>query len=147
MKQPIIITKMNLSIWSHITEMCFSSYCCIWPSFSNFGLCSRWCLTSFVPRVIEDFCSRGWISASSDSLVSSTHFDFYLNLEIHVLIAFHPEPLQMKTFVRHTSYWWRYCVLSEWFSKNDRFCLVSSSSLRSLLIPFPNLPYQTAVSL
>ena len=39
-----IITKMYLNILPDITEMCYSRYSCTWPSFNNFGLCSRRCL-------------------------------------------------------------------------------------------------------
>ena len=39
-----IIAKMYLNILPDITEMYDSRFSCIWPSFSNFGLCRRRCL-------------------------------------------------------------------------------------------------------
>lgn len=88
-KTNMIITKMYLNILPGIILKCATVdiIACTWPSFCNFGLRSRrcldllWlgqCLVVWERRMTTRCCS-------SASLVTSTHFDFYLSFEINVL--------------------------------------------------------------
>ena len=100
-----IITEMYFNIFPDITVMCYSRYSYNWACFGNFGISSR---RSFLVWVTEEkFVVERKMTirySSSASLVTSTHFDFYFNLEVHVMHFIQNHSLQIKTVKRHTSY-------------------------------------------